>query len=90
MYYYKHNYVFTAHSLNRIRQRINLTNKEEFALKDEVIGLIESSVYNFESSNHLYIRYKNTNIFFVIDKLTNAIITATPISHTKMLNLLTK
>ncbi|WP_338984304.1 hypothetical protein [Spiroplasma endosymbiont of Diplazon laetatorius] len=87
-YYYKHEYGFSTHSIQRIRQRLNLADEEEFKLKEKILKMIEKSTYSFDTSKHTYIKTAKADIYFVIDKIEKTIITATPISPTKQLWLI--
>ncbi|AGR42162.1 hypothetical protein [Spiroplasma diminutum] len=87
-YYYKHEYGFSTHSIQRIRQRLKLADEEEFKLKDKILKMIEKSTLSFETSKHIYIKTSKTDIYFVIDKFQKVIITATPISAAKQLWLI--
>ncbi|AGR41213.1 hypothetical protein [Spiroplasma taiwanense] len=87
-YYYKHKYGFSTHSIQRIRQRLSLPDEEEFKLKDKIIKLIEKSTYSFDTSKFTYIKTPKKDVYFVIDIITNTIITATPISASKQLWLI--
>ncbi|WP_339020218.1 hypothetical protein [Spiroplasma endosymbiont of Atherix ibis] len=87
-YYYKHEYNFSTHSIQRIRQRLNLENEEEFKLKEKILKLIGKSTYSFETSRNIYISTPKKDIYFVIDRVNKLIITATPISPEKQMWLL--
>lgn len=82
-YYYKHNYQFSAHGIQRCRERLNLKGKDDFEVRDTVIKLIKKSNHSFETSRDLYLSAGNSNIYFVINKESNLIITATPVSAEK-------
>ncbi|QEH61890.1 hypothetical protein SCHIN_v1c06930 [Spiroplasma chinense] len=87
-YYYRHEFKFSDHALQRIRQRLNLGNEEEYLLKEKVLTMIEKSTQMFETSNHIYIHTRKNDIYFVIKKPEKLIVTATPISATKQLYLI--
>ncbi|AOG60509.1 hypothetical protein SHELI_v1c05580 [Spiroplasma helicoides] len=87
-YYYRHEFKFSTHAIQRIRQRLNLGNADEFKLKDKVLDIIENSTEMFETSKNIYIKTNKGNIFLVITKPDKLIITATPISPTKQLDLI--
>ncbi|ALD66444.1 hypothetical protein [Spiroplasma cantharicola] len=87
-YYYKHEYGFSTHSIQRIRQRLRLKDEEEFKLKDKILKMIAKSIYSFETSKHIYIKTLKSEVYFVVDKIQKTIITATPISPTKQLWLI--
>ncbi|ARU91565.1 hypothetical protein SCLARK_00960 [Spiroplasma clarkii] len=87
-YYYRHEFKFSDHSIQRIKQRLNLGNSEEYLLKEKVLDMIEKSTKCFETSTHLYIHTKKQDIYFVIKLPEKLIITATPISIAKQLQLI--
>ncbi|QHX36700.1 hypothetical protein [Spiroplasma sp. BIUS-1] len=87
-YYYKHEYGFSTHSIQRIRQRLNLADEEEFKLKEKILKMIEKSTYSFETSKNIYIKTPKNDVYFVIDRNLKTIITATPISASKQLYLI--
>ncbi|AUM62692.1 hypothetical protein [Spiroplasma monobiae] len=87
-YYYKHEYGFSTHSIQRIRQRLNLADEEEFKLKEKILKMIEKSTSSFETSRNIYIKTPKNEVYFVVDKFQKTIITATPISPTKQLWLI--
>ncbi|WP_031542833.1 hypothetical protein [Mesoplasma photuris] len=89
-YYYKHNVKFSHHGLQRIRERLNMKDVEEFKVKEEVLKHIKYSTRSFEVGNNEYIRASNTDVYFVVDKNSRLIITATKISAEKELSLLSR
>ncbi|AEM68812.1 hypothetical protein [Mycoplasma putrefaciens] len=86
-YYYKHNFSFTYHGLQRAKERLKLQDKQDYEVKELCLKHIQSSTKSFESGSVLYISASNTNIFFVIDKKANLIITVTEISPAKQLKI---
>ncbi|AXK51166.1 hypothetical protein [Spiroplasma alleghenense] len=89
-YYFKHNYVFTDHGLQRACERLNLNKENMFEAKEHCMKLIDKSTYEFHTTNHIYIRVGKTEIFFVINKLQNLIITVTKMSVAKQLEVIDK
>ncbi|ASP28228.1 hypothetical protein SCORR_v1c04560 [Spiroplasma corruscae] len=89
-YYYKHKYGFSTHSIHRIKQRLNIKENDEFEIKDKIMNLIEKSEYQFETSKTIYIKIPVKNLYAVIDKKYNTIITVTDISASKQLELIDK
>ncbi|AKX34126.1 hypothetical protein SLITO_v1c04730 [Spiroplasma litorale] len=89
-FYYKHKYGFSTHAIHRIKQRLNLKEEDEFKLKDIIIDMIDNSSYSFQTSKTIYIKSRKNDIYFVVDIITNTIITATKISPHKQLELLEK
>ncbi|AHI52924.1 hypothetical protein [Spiroplasma culicicola] len=88
-YYYRHEFKFSTHAIQRIKQRLNLGDeKDEFKLKEIVLDLIEKSTEMFETSKNIYIHTKKANLYFVITKPDKVIVTATPISAIKQLSLI--
>ncbi|PPE05147.1 hypothetical protein [Williamsoniiplasma lucivorax] len=79
-YYYKHDYNFSYHGMQRVKQRLNMKDVEDFKVKDEVIKLIKFSTNQFETEKELYISAGNTQLFFVINKQSNLIVTCTKVS----------
>ncbi|QBQ07716.1 hypothetical protein SGLAD_v1c05170 [Spiroplasma gladiatoris] len=86
-YYYRHEFQFSDHAIKRIKQRLNLSGKDIWELKEQVLDLIENSTRCFETSKTIYIHTGKGNIFFVINKINKLIITTTPISAQKELEL---
>ncbi|WP_026389791.1 hypothetical protein [[Acholeplasma] multilocale] len=89
-YYYKHNYNFSYHGLQRCRERLNLKDAADYEVKAAVMEHIRKSTKSFEIGREIYISASNTDIYFIIDKTSNLIITATKVSAEKQLSLMSR
>jgi len=89
-YYQRSHYTFTAHGLQRCKERLKLQGLDDYQVHSEVLKLIKASTHNFEAGQYLYIAAGNTRNYFVIDKLNNVIITCTPVSAEKQMKLETR
>ncbi|AVP49128.1 hypothetical protein [Williamsoniiplasma luminosum] len=87
-YYYKHNYSFSYHGMQRVKERLNMKDVEDFKVKDEVMRLIKLSNSQFETRYDLYISAGNSQLYFVINKESNLIVTCTKVSVEKQLELM--
>ncbi|ATZ17325.1 hypothetical protein ELUMI_v1c06030 [Williamsoniiplasma luminosum] len=87
-YYYKHNYSFSYHGMQRVKERLNMKGVEDFKVKDEVMRLIKLSNSQFETRYDLYISAGNSQLYFVINKESNLIVTCTKVSVEKQLELM--
>ncbi|ATZ16359.1 hypothetical protein JN01_0600 [Entomoplasma freundtii] len=88
-YYFKHSYGFTDHGLQRCRERLKLTGLPDYEVKEKIMDLIKNSNYSFESKYDLYIRAGSKGqLYFVISKDSNVIITCSPVSPEKQLSLM--
>ncbi|ATZ18763.1 hypothetical protein ESOMN_v1c03810 [Williamsoniiplasma somnilux] len=89
-YYFKHDYNFSYHGIQRCKERLNLKDKTDFEVKDEVMKLIKKSTKSFETEYEIYLSAGNTDLYFVINKSSKLIITATNISVEKQLRMISK
>lgn len=92
-YYYQYNFIFTYHGIQRLRERLNLKKLQDYQIKEQVIKMIEDAYDIVVTSKHHYIGIENITIssgkiYVVVDKKSNTIITATPISGNKMLSII--
>ncbi|AKU79720.1 hypothetical protein [Spiroplasma turonicum] len=87
-YYYKHKYGLSTHAMQRIKQRLSIKENDEFLIRDIIANMIDNSNYSFQTSKTLYIKSPKNDIYFIIDILSNTIITATKISAQKQLDLI--
>lgn len=87
-YYYKSNISYSSHALQRAKERLNLKEKKDWEVKEQVKKHIQASTKSFDKGYTTYVSASNTDIYFVIDVRTNTIITVTKISPEKMLTLL--
>lgn len=86
-FYQKSEYNLSTHSYYRIKQRLNL-NVSDLELRGKVNEIISKSTYSWETRKDLYIQSNINEVYFVIDKASKLIITATKISHSKQLEIL--
>jgi len=86
-YYYKSEYNFSDHALQRCKERLNMKNQSDSVVKKRVNELIKKSIRSFETKKEIYISAGNSDLFFVINKENNLIITCTKISVEKQLTL---
>ncbi|MDP4040762.1 hypothetical protein [Mycoplasma mycoides] len=86
-YYYRHNFSFSYHGLQRAKERLKLKDKKDYEVKEICLEHIRNSTKSFMSGNEIYISASNTNIFFVVNKQNNLIITVTEISAEKQLRM---
>ncbi|WP_338982861.1 hypothetical protein [Spiroplasma endosymbiont of Othius punctulatus] len=86
-FYEKSNYNLSTHSHYRIKERLKL-NVSDLELRGKVNEIISKSNYSWETSKTLYIQSNINDVYFVIDKVSNLIITATQISHQKQIEII--
>lgn len=86
-YYYKHQFSFSDHGFQRIKQRLGFKNLNDFEAKDKAMKLIELSMRNYEDREYYYVQAGDLDLFFVIKKSTNLILTLTPMSSEKLLKI---
>lgn len=92
-YYYQHNFIFAYHGIQRLKERLNLKKLQDYQIKEQVIKMIEDTYDIVVTSKHHYIGIENLKInggkiYVVVDRRSNTIITATPISDSKMLSII--
>ncbi len=87
-YYYSHQFQFSTHGLQRIKERLNIKHMDDFQAKDHCIKLLENHGDYFEDRNFRYYQVLQKNLYFVVQKDGDVIVTLTPISPSKMLKLL--
>ncbi|AHF58197.1 hypothetical protein [Spiroplasma eriocheiris] len=90
-YYYQHNFNFSYHGLQRIKERIaDFKAMDEWIIKEKIIKMIDNSTDRIETTRNFYIKlddFKN-NLYVVINKYNNLIVTVTPMSPQKLLEIL--
>lgn len=84
-YYFRNPYQFSYHSIARIRTRLKLQNLNDMQLREYCLKLINDSHNIEETTNFKYIRVSKTNLYFVIKKDVNLILTISPMSAAKLL-----
>ncbi|UWD35279.1 hypothetical protein NX779_01420 [Mycoplasma cottewii] len=82
-YYYRHNFSFSYHGLQRAKERLKLKDKKDYEVKEICLDHIRNSTKSFHDSRYNYISASNTNIYFVVEKNSNLIVTVTEISAEK-------
>lgn len=87
-YYYKHDYNFSYHGLQRCKERLRLKDVEDFKVKEIVMTLIKQSTHSFETNNEIYIKAGKSHNYFIINKTSNLIITCTQVSIEKQFSLM--
>ncbi|WP_338969268.1 hypothetical protein [Spiroplasma endosymbiont of Labia minor] len=80
-YYFQHNLQFTTHGMQRIKQRLNMNDLDDFEVKEKCVNYVEKSPYFFETKTDLYFELPiKKRMFFIVKKKDMTIITCTPIS----------
>lgn len=87
-YYYRNPYQFSYHGVTRIRSRLKLQDLNDTQVREKCLKLISESRNIEETRSYKYIRVNKTNLYFVIKKDTNLILTISPISPTKLLTVI--
>ncbi|WP_425380183.1 hypothetical protein [Spiroplasma endosymbiont of Stenodema calcarata] len=90
-YYYQHKLGFSFHCLQRIRQRSPLFEKEnDWIIKEKIIKMIDNSSDRIETNRNLYIKLDDLpgNLYVVVEKEQRLIVTVTPISSGKLLDII--
>lgn len=91
-YYYRHRLGFSFHCLQQIRERIPIFAKEnDWIIKENIIKMINNSSEQIETNQNWYIKLNDLkgNLYVIIKKITYLIITVTPMSINKLLNIIT-
>ncbi|AGM24704.1 hypothetical protein [Spiroplasma chrysopicola] len=91
-YYYQHKLAFSDHGFQRIKERIaNFKNENEWIVKEKIIKMIDNSSDRIETRDYLYIKLDDLkgNLYVVIQKNAKLIITVTPMSPQKILDIIT-
>jgi hypothetical protein len=86
-YYYTHEFKFSTHGLQRIKQRLKIQHLDDFAAKNYVIKLLDNVGNQFEDRDNLYYQVAGQNLYFVIKKSDKVIVTLTPMTPEKLLSI---
>lgn len=89
-YYLKNKYNFSDHGLLRIKNRLKIKEINDLELRNYCSKLIESSYEIYETKTYKYVKINETDLYFIINKIDNLIITLTPIKPGKLLANLEK
>ncbi|MBE4704377.1 hypothetical protein [Spiroplasma platyhelix] len=87
-YYYKNEYKFSDHALNRAKTRLNLKDLSDSEVINHCLKLIELSHEMHETKTCKYINVNKTNLYFVVDINENLIITLSPFKPDRLLGIL--
>lgn len=87
-YYYKHEYIFSCHGLQRCKERLKLKNLEDCKVKEKVLFFIKNSPLMFETKNDWYFQVQNTSFYIVVRKDNKLIITCSKVSVERQMSLL--
>lgn len=87
-YYYSREYQFSYHGLIRIKNRLQLNHLTELEIINYCLKLIESSNDILETKKIKYIKINEKDLYFVVDKSSNLILTLSPIKPEKLLAIL--
>jgi len=87
-YYYRNPYQFSYHGIARIRARLNLEKLNDNEMREHCLKLINKAYDIEETKSYKYIKVNNTNLYFVIKKDNNLILTISPMSPTKLLTVI--
>ncbi|MFW4370969.1 MAG: hypothetical protein EHV01_003385 [Spiroplasma sp. hy2] len=92
-YYYQHRLGFSFHCLQRIRERIPaFKNENDWIIKEKIIKMIDNSSDRIETTKNLYIKLDDLkgNLYVVVAKQIRLIVTVTPMSPGKLLDIITR
>lgn len=81
-------YNFSNHALERAKTRLKLKYLTESQIIIHCSKLIELSYEIYEEVTFKYIKVNNTNLYFVVDKNENLVITLAPFKPERLLGLL--
>ncbi|WP_339022308.1 hypothetical protein [Spiroplasma endosymbiont of Crioceris asparagi] len=87
-YYEKNKYSISTHSFYRIKERLNMRSKTDLELNIFVNELINNSTDVIDTKKTLYVNTQINDVYLVIDKISNLVITATKISHEKQIRII--
>ena len=91
-YYQKNKFIITDHALIRVKQRIeNFKHKSDFEIVQLLNDYLNNTNVEFSDNNYDYYHYdcKIKYLYIVVKRCNSLIISVTPISHAKKINLLT-
>ncbi len=92
-YYQKSNFKVTSHAISRAKLRIkNWNNYDDFQIRIKIIQFLENNQFP-EFSDNLYDYYHfpdnyNKYLYFIVDNKKGLVISLTPISYYKKINIL--
>ena len=92
-YYYQHHLNFSFHCLQRIRQRIPIfKNENDWIIKEKIIKMIDNSSDRIETTQNLYIKLDDLkrDLYVVVEKKSRLIVTVTPMSPGKLLDIIAR
>lgn len=84
-YYARNKYQFSEHGLLRVRNRLKMKEMSDLELKSYCSKLIETSHEVYETEDFNYVKINKKELYFIIKKIDNLIITLTPIKPEKLL-----
>ncbi|MDQ7983116.1 MAG: hypothetical protein REH79_02715 [Spiroplasma sp.] len=84
-YYFKKKYKFSDHGFVRIKNRLKLKDKSDLEIINYCLSLIELSHEVYETKTLKYVKVNQTDLYFIINKFDNLIITLSPIKPGKLL-----
>lgn len=87
-YYYNKKYRFSHHGLVRIKSRLKLDNLTDTEVINYCLNLIDLSHDVFDTKNLKYVKVNGKELYFVINKDSNLILTLSPIKPDKLLAIL--
>lgn len=87
-YYYKNKYSFSYHALNRIRERLSLSDLNDLGLQAYCEKLINQASDVIITSTHKYVKINNIDLYFIIEKNQNLVKTICPLSASKLLQVI--
>lgn len=87
-YYYNRKYRFSHHGLLRIKSRLQLNELDDVKVINYCLELISLSHDIIETTSLKYVKINGKNLYFVINKSDNLILTLSPIKPDKLLAIL--
>lgn len=89
-YYAKSKYQFSDHGLFRIKNRLKMKAISDLELKNYCSRLIETSHDVYDTEDCIYVKINGKELYFVINKNNNLIVTLRPMKPEKLLAILDK
>jgi len=87
-YYFRNPYQFSYHGVGRIRSRLKLQTLNDIQIRAYCLQLINASHEIIDTRNYQYIRVNKTNLYFIIKKDNNLILTISPMAPSRLLALI--
>ncbi|MGL5268281.1 MAG: hypothetical protein ACRC8P_00705 [Spiroplasma sp.] len=87
-YYYNRKYQFSHHALTRIKSRLQLNYLSDLEVINHCLELIALSHDIIETKTWKYVKINEKNLYFVIKKSDNLVLTLSPIKPEKLLEVL--